>query len=103
METRPIGSVVPVVADRLPAVVAQAIILPAKGSPSAVSVAVSVADSPGAKLRSKGEIVSEVGTPSKVVTAPDALAWLASYPASPAKDAVRVTGAKFVSDGAGAV
>jgi hypothetical protein len=70
----PFEPVVLLVVDRVPAVADQVMVLPAKGSPLAVSVAVSVADSPGAKLKSKGEIVNEVGISSETVTAPDALA-----------------------------
>ncbi len=55
-ETRPEESVVPLAADRLPALAPHITVLSATGLPSEVSVAVRVLDPPGCRVKLEGDI-----------------------------------------------
>jgi hypothetical protein len=63
--TRPEESVRPLEGETLPAVALQETVLPGRGVPPAVSVAVRVWCSPGWRVKLEGETLREVGRPTE--------------------------------------
>lgn len=94
----PEESVVTLVADRLPAVFVQVMVLPATGLPPEVRAAVKVLPCPESNVKLDGEIerlVDGIG-----LTVPEELSLLDSYSLSPANDALTVTPVEALTVGA---